>query len=384
MGSNVSPSRQARRMLSLPGLVALLVGGPLVGVYLDGQPRAPFLQFPPETRLVRHAAFSWEIFIILASAELLMIVAIVYGLRAWPLRPIRSAGVPVRTEFPWWGWGGMIWTGLIWLVAWTRFEWVGRLQLHTFTPLWLGYIVVINAWTKARVGHCMMFHRPRYFTSLFPLSALCWWYFEYLNRFVQNWHYPRVWDVTAFEYVVYATLSFSTVLPAVVGTAEWLTSFAPFSVSEEARRSSGPCFPSRYGWALCLTGVAGLSGLAVWPDYLFPLVWIAPLLSILGFQAIHGEPSQLDALTAGEWRRLIVPALAALFCGVFWELWNSRSFAHWEYSIPFVQRFHLFEMPLLGYAGYLPFGLACLSVADLVLSRKFSDGAAYYRRRTPP
>lgn len=72
-------------------------------------------------------------------------------------------------------------------------------------------------------------------------------------------------------------------------------------------------------------------------------------------------------------------ALAALICGVFWELWNFCSLAHWEYTVPFVQRFELFHMPLLGYAGYLPFGLECLAVADLCLARKFSGGAAYYR-----
>jgi hypothetical protein len=31
-----------------------------------------------------------------------------------------------------------------------------------------------------------------------------------------------------------------------------------------------------------------------------------------------------------------------------------------------VQHFHVFEMPLLGYAGYLPFGLECALAADLV------------------
>jgi hypothetical protein len=31
-----------------------------------------------------------------------------------------------------------------------------------------------------------------------------------------------------------------------------------------------------------------------------------------------------------------------------------------------VQRFQIFEMPLLGYAGYLPFGIECCLVMDLV------------------
>jgi hypothetical protein len=39
------------------------------------------------------------------------------------------------------------------------------------------------------------------------------------------------------------------------------------------------------------------------------------------------------------------------------------------YHVPFVQRFHIFEMPLLGYAGYLPFGLECLAVAEWILPK---------------
>ncbi len=50
-------------------------------------------------------------------------------------------------------------------------------------------------------------------------------------------------------------------------------------------------------------------------------------------------------------------------------MWNYNSLAHWEYSVPFVQRFHVFEMPVLGFAGYLPFGLECAAVAGLLRNR---------------
>ena len=59
-------------------------------------------------------------------------------------------------------------------------------------------------------------------------------------------------------------------------------------------------------------------------------------------------------------------ALAGLVCGFFWEMWNYGSLAHWEYSVPLVHRFEIFQMPLLGYSGYLPFGLECLAVARLL------------------
>ncbi|MFO0730859.1 MAG: hypothetical protein U0361_07680 [Nitrospiraceae bacterium] len=71
----------------------------------------------------------------------------------------------------------------------------------------------------------MLLHRPRYVASLFPLSAAFWWTFEYLNRFVQNWHYLGSGDLSASAYVLQATVPFSTVLPAVIGTAECLSAY---------------------------------------------------------------------------------------------------------------------------------------------------------------
>jgi hypothetical protein len=90
------------------------------------------------------------------------------------------------------------------------------------------------------------------------------------------------------------------------------------------------------------------------------------LLGGLGLaQALLGD-SLLGPLGAGDWRPLLQPALAALACGFLWELWNYGSLAKWHYSIPYAAGFHLFEMPLLGYAGYLPFGIECALVIDLV------------------
>jgi hypothetical protein len=47
-------------------------------------------------------------------------------------------------------------------------------------------------------------------------------------------------------------------------------------------------------------------------------------------------------------------------------MWNINSLPKWVYSVPFVDRFHVFEMPILGFAGYLPFGLECAVIAHFV------------------
>ncbi len=68
--------------------------------------------------------------------------------------------------------------------------------------------------------------------SLAFSSALFWWYFKWLNRFVQNWYYIGIDDFfMGFAYVLHATIWFSTVLPAVAGTTEFLETVFRFPCS---------------------------------------------------------------------------------------------------------------------------------------------------------
>lgn len=345
-------------------LGAMLLGLPLLGVILKGLPLGPYLEFPPQTRHVIHAPFSWSVWfgyllLILASTAPLVVRAVRGSGKA-------DARVLARYPFPWWGWGA-VGAGLVfWILAWTRFPWFKAWQAHTFTPLWLSYIAAINAMTYRRTGTCMMRDRPRFFLALFPISSLFWWFFEYLNRFVQNWHYTGV-CFDAWAYFGYATLSFSTVLPAVLGTREWILGF-PF-VQDRLRdfvRIRTPCRKALAGGVLLLSGF-GLAGVGVWPNLLFPLLWVSPLLMMVSMQVLGGGPSILDELEAGDWRSFVASSCAALWCGWFWEMWNQYSLAKWTYSVPFVHRFLIFEMPVLGFAGYLPFGLTCAVIGDGVL-----------------
>ena len=86
-------------------------------------------------------------------------------------------------------------------------------------------MVFVNALTYRRTGSCLLTQKSRYLVALFPASALFWWYFEYLNRFAQNWYYIGQELFSPVIYVVHATVAFSTVLPAVISTAELLQSY---------------------------------------------------------------------------------------------------------------------------------------------------------------
>ncbi len=346
-------------------LGGMLLGLPLLGVYLAGLPVGRYLEFPPRTRYLDHASFSWAAFAGCSLLVLAMVIPLLLrGLGAKKLQKVKASS---GHHLPWWGWIGIL-TGLItWGLAWTRFSWFASFQPHTFTTLWLSYIVVINGLTYRRDGSCMMTDRPGFFLLLFPVSGAFWWFFEYLNRFVQNWYYIAV-AYSPWEYLCHSTLSFSTVLPAVLGTREWMLGF---SWLEEGFGNFVPVRslrPKTLAWAVLLISGAGLAGIGVWPDYLFPLLWVSPLLIIVSLQALMGEPHALGGVDRGDWRLVISSALAALFCGLFWEMWNYFSLAKWEYAIPFVDRYRIFEMPILGYAGYLPFGLECAVIGGILES----------------
>jgi hypothetical protein len=344
-------------------LAAMLLGLPLGGVYWAGYPLSCYLEFPPKTTYVSHAPFSWiafALYALLISACLAALITNAYQSR----KEVEPRTQPARS-FPWWGWLGLVCAAVAWVLAWTRFDWFAGLQPHTFTPLWLSFILVINGLSYRYNGESMLLNRPVYFLLLFPTSAAFWWFFEYLNRFVQNWFYIGP-QFSAWEYFWYATLPFSTVLPAVLGIRDWILSTHWFKTKFRSFSSFHIPHPKVLAALTLVASASGLAGIGVWPNALFPLLWVSPLLIIISLQTLMGERHILSEAAAGNWSALVAAALAAIICGVFWEMWNYYSLAKWKYSIPFVHRFQIFEMPLLGYAGYLPFGLQCAVIGNML------------------
>jgi hypothetical protein len=347
------------------GLAAtLILTLPLLGAAVAGKPLPPYLQFPPRTPDIRHAPFSLPVFL---GLSLLILAAIApFVRRLVNFRPESTPRQHAR-PFPRWGWAGLATMAASWILAWTRFPWMGGLQAHTFTPLWLSFIVVVSAFTFRRTGECLLLSRTRRFLLLFPASAAFWWSFEYLNRFVGNWGYVGGREFGPMEYFLFATLPFSTVLPAVLSTRELLLSFPRVDGAFRGWRPLSPAHPRAIAAAVLVLSCAGLLAVGIVPDLVFPLVWVAPPAILVALSALRGAPHALSGIAAGDWRPFAASSLAALACGLFWETWNSGSLAKWVYDIPYVDAFHLFEMPALGYAGYLPFGVLCAEVGDRIL-----------------
>jgi hypothetical protein len=262
-------------------------------------------------------------------------------------------------------WSARGWLGLILVAVCWPLNWIlpSVRTSYLFFPLWLGYILVVDALVERRAGDSIWSRSRRDFAVMFLISAPVWWLFELINLRTANWEYLGREAVNPFEFNLLATISFSIVVPAVFETADlmrnfrWIDGFA-----------SGPRIPAMRAVfvGLFVVGLAMLSAMLVWPVLFYPFAWISLVLIVEPINYWSGRPYFLKELRAGDWRTVVSLAVGALVCGFFWEMWNYYSFPKWNYHIPGLGFLRIFEMPLLGYGGYIPFALELYALKNFI------------------
>ena len=261
------------------------------------------------------------------------------------------------------GWAGLFLICVAWPLNWA----LPGMRTHLlFFPLWLGYALAVDALVLRWRGTSLLTRSPRDFALLFACSAPAWWLFEALNWRTQNWEYLGAERFGGLTYFLLTTLSFSTVMPAVFETAELVR-----SAGWMRRLSNGPRLKPTRPLLLAMLGVGfAMAALSMsLPGYFYPFLWGSAFFLAEPVNAWLGRPSLLGYLGRGDWRPVVALALGALVCGFLWELWNFYSYPKWTYHTPGVEFLHVFEMPLLGFLGYPPFGLELYALAHLIAPR---------------
>ncbi len=261
------------------------------------------------------------------------------------------------------GLAGLFLLAVCWPLDWTL---PGQRTAYLFFPLWLGYILAVDALVCRRTGASLWTRSRRGFLLLFILSTPAWRLFELINDRTGNWQYLGADGFTPLEYNLLCTLSFSTVMPAVFETAELVRTFGWIkSLRPGGRIADTP----RVNRVMFVAGLAMLALTLVWPIYFYPFVWISLLLILEPLNCRLGRPHLLEGLKHGDWRPAISLSLGALICGFFWEMWNEWSWPQWVYHTPGANILHLFKMPLPGYGGYIPFGLELFAMKNFLWPR---------------
>ena len=256
-----------------------------------------------------------------------------------------------------------------WALMWTQDTFWNPLF---FTGIWVGATLLLYA--SGKRGYPGL----RRHSILTLVSIPLWWWFELVNSRVANWEYVDSFDYSRVEYFLLASVAFSTVVPALHST--WgvtIGRLQPLTTSPK----------SRTGRAYLMEVLAGLSIVALVfavPTPFFPLVWVGPFLTFDGIVAYYGGRSMLGDISHGEWRLAAAVGLAGLTCGFLWEFWNFWSTPKWVYHIPYFGYLRVFEMPVLGYIGYIPFAWSVYQLLRIRPLWRYIDGVTNPTTSPPP
>ncbi len=242
-----------------------------------------------------------------------------------------------------------------------------------FTPIaWTGYILFIDAMNYHLHGNSLINNRSQEFLLMLPWSVFCWLIFEGYNLYLQNWSY-----IGLPKHLILRTLgfvwSFATIFPGIFETAELIQ---PFLAKIRTRQIS---FTQR---ALMIQIVIGFLCLTLpmlvtqeIAKYLFALVWLGFVFLLEPINYLLGGRSLFQHFEQGDLSLLLSLISAGAVCGFLWEFWNYWAQAKWSYTLSTaLSGPKIFEMPLLGFLGFLPFAVECYSLQNflmLMVEKKF-------------
>jgi hypothetical protein len=235
-----------------------------------------------------------------------------------------------------------------------------------YSIAWWCYILWLAARNElhdgpSRFSYPSLFQHPLQYFGLTLLSAATWFFFELYNARLHNWAYVGVPAQRWIRWPGYFA-AFGTVLPGIFETARWLESWLKERaiVTDSFDRT-----PRQAQWArkwklpAAVMGILCMALPLVYPPWFFPCIWAGMIFVLDPFAESIGETNLVANLFFGDYRRPWLLLSAGLICGLFWELFNFWAGAKWIYTLPYLQFWKMFEMPVLGFLGFPPFALEC-------------------------
>ena len=364
-----------RPLLPLLSVLALMVLVPLAGALLGGASLAEHLRFPLTAR-------AWDP---LGPSPLITLAAWALAIALgggvfWLARPRARAERTIETgtsaPLPRYTWFGVF--ALIVAIAAVD---GGAVNL-AIALIVLAITLFANADTQRRTGNSLLRQRPGYFYSLFPASLAVGWAFDWLNLWLQLWTYPTATETVPF--VLGKSAYFAVLLPALLSLRQWLASF-PLLLDWTSRGRPLDGQPSsREGAILLGLGAIALIGAALWPDWIYPLTLLAPLLLAIGLQQLRGQPTLFAGLASGDWSRVLLTAIAALLVGLLSQASNQLLGPAWVFHLPLIGGPTLLGLPLPAWLWLPGLGLFGLWVGDqLTTPWKQRPQQPRFRPRSP-
>ncbi len=225
-----------------------------------------------------------------------------------------------------------------------------------FTPLvWTGYILLVDNLILKLQGKSLIYNRRKEFFVMLPISVALWLVFEFYNIFLDNWHYINLPEKIWIRLIGY-TWSFATIWPAILGTAELFRASHIFDKVKIRERSISPRILKA---SITLGAIFLIIPIAFPSRYLAAPVWLGFILLLDPINYFCRTKSLFRDLERGKLNTLFSLLLSGLTCSFLWEFWNYWAYSRWIYTVPILGHIKIFEMPVVGYLGFLPFAVEC-------------------------
>ncbi|MFQ5531834.1 MAG: hypothetical protein ACE5ES_04425, partial [Candidatus Nanoarchaeia archaeon] len=198
--------------------------------------------------------------------------------------------------------------------------------------------------------------------GMFIISPVIWFTYEFFNIALQKWYYIGTEPLGVFTNL-YSFVAFSTMLPAVFVTYELVKALFKFKEKTPKVKISKTTL-----YSTIFLGVIFLILPLTFPKFFFPLIWISLFFIFDPINYLRNEPNLMSYAWNKKIKIFILLSIAVLITGFFWEFWNFYAVIKWKYVVPFVGFFKIFEMPILGYLGYIPFSFQLYSIYHFIKS----------------
>lgn len=236
-----------------------------------------------------------------------------------------------------------------------------RFVAPNMTPLaWFGYLLLLDGVLVLQRTGSPARKRPHHFALLALASIFIWCVFDTINFYgIGAWDYIGMPPDPVGRLIGYF-IAFGSIVPGMLMSGQMLINLGAF---KWAQFRAWPKMPPAVLWISFIAGVVML----VWPivhhDPITNLtLWTSLVFLLDPINYWLGRPSMWRDWSRGWYGRTLACFAGGLLCGFLWEFWNYWALAKWIYHLPFLgaaENVRYFEMPVLGLLGFLPFGIEC-------------------------
>lgn len=207
---------------------------------------------------------------------------------------------------------------------------------------------------------------PRlYWLYLVASSMMGGWLLVTLNHYAETAPQPML-DAAM---LLSCSALFSVLMPSIVATRSLLATFTPLLHLAQRLPAFAAPAPGPMALSLLTLALAGLMAGVVRPQWLWPLLWSAPLWLLLALQLLWHENTLFSGLPRGDWHRPMLAALSGLIVGIL--LVTSYAASGGSISLPAPATL----------SGFILFGLLSSQLNELIASHWRGKSRSELRKR---